>query len=568
MGFVLKRTRADGKWDAHIVFRGSRSGNATRALIGATDGPFSGPAGNADWVTDMASELKQDDTIGGAVAVGFAASLKRCLGPLHHALQHLHKKYGAPQSVQVTGHSLGAALANICTAALTSGSADVQLAKRLPDWPAASLRGYFMALPPVGTEAFCDAFKQRMGDRASAPYVADDPVVECSKSVSLTKTAFMGWLGARMGSGGYTAGKLDRMPRPDGTVSGENSHEIYLIRTALVKKLADAKTQIPQTVSAATPWATYITFADMLDGKAASHFVGDAPKIVTRENLRRVLVNYHFADHFASFLDMLKSIVADPKAYRGVHGDKQYQLAAERVALALDMAGKIDSKDPAGIADNVATQVAALLAFHVKKEFVQKGWKVVRRGQRPRRRRRPAGGRTARRIVQHAYRARHDPPGATGENKHEHRRLRKVPGARAVPERPAPRRERLASGKSGQIHQGQSRRDVEQVRAQSSRSASDGLLRVAERAGPRLAATRDDQQQQRRADDGRDVEGSDVVEKRLQQRRRRPASAPGSTARRPPPSSGRRRAPCATESARLAPSATRMLSSLRRCRTM
>ena len=378
MGFVLKRTRADAKWDAHIVFRGSRSGNATRALIGATAGPFNGPAGNADWVTDMASELKQDDTIGGAVAVGFAASLKRCLGPLHHALQHLHQKYGAPHSVQVTGHSLGAALANICTAALTSGSAEVQLAKRLPDWPTASVRGYFMALPPVGTEAFCDAFKQRMGDRASAPYVADDPVVECSKSVSLTKTAFMGWLGARMGSGGYTAGKLDRMPRPDGTVSGENSHEIYLIRTAIVKKLADARTQVPQTISAATPWATYITFADMLDGKAVSHFVGDAPKIVTRENLRRVLVNYRFAEHFASFLDLLKAIVADPKAYRGVHGDMQYQLAAERVALALDMAGKIDSKDAAGIADNVATQVAALLAFHVKKEFVQKGWKVVR----------------------------------------------------------------------------------------------------------------------------------------------------------------------------------------------
>ena len=64
-----------------------------------------------------------------------------------------------------------------------------------------------------------------------------------------------------------------------------------------------------------------------------------------------------------------------PKAYRGYHKDSTYALAAERVALALEMCANIDSDDPAVIADTVATQVAALCAFSAKTELTLKGKK-------------------------------------------------------------------------------------------------------------------------------------------------------------------------------------------------
>lgn len=378
MGYVLKRTRADRSWDAHIVFRGSRSGNAVRALLSARDGTFCGPSGNADWVTDMASKQKVDDYVGGAVAVGFAAALRHCMGTLQYALRRLHQKYGAPQSIQVAGHSLGAALASLCCGALTSGIPGTELRKLLPGWPFDALRGYLYALPPVGTEAYCAQYNRSTEGRVVAPYVAGDPVVECSKSVPLGSTGAAGWVGARMGDGGYSPGALERLPRPQQAHSKENSHEIYLIRAAIITKLLSARQLMLPSARTATPWATFVTFSDMLDARPSSTVTGDPAAIITRDNLRQVLTNYNFADHFAAFLDMLKEAVADPDSYRGYHADETYRLAGERVQLALEMCGEIDSDDPRIVTDTVATQVAALLGFEIKKELVRKGWKVVK----------------------------------------------------------------------------------------------------------------------------------------------------------------------------------------------
>lgn len=376
MGYVLKRTRPDGTYDAHIAFRGSRSGNAVRALLSARDGLIYGPSGNADWVTDMASELQQDGYVGGSVAVGFAAALKRCMGTLQRALHWLDSQYGAPRTLQVTGHSLGAALASLCVGALTSGTPGAQLRRALPRWPFDSVRGYFFALPPVGTQAYCADYNQRLEGRAVAPYVAGDPVVECSKSVSLGQTGAAGWVGARMGSGGYSPGQLQRLPRPTRASSGENSHELYLIRSALLKRLVELDAAIPRSVRKATPWATYVSFQDMIEGRAVSLVEGDPARIVTRENLRETLLNYNFSRHFKGFLNMLREAVADPKSYRGAHYDSTYRLAGERVALALEMCSSIDSNDRDVIVDTVATQAAALIAYDVQ---TKRNWKLQKK---------------------------------------------------------------------------------------------------------------------------------------------------------------------------------------------
>lgn len=376
MGFVLKRTRMDGSYDAHIVFRGSRSGNAVRALLNARDGLFSDPSGNPDWVTDMASELQDDAYVGGTVAVGFAAALKRCMGTLQHALCWLNDKYGAPRTVQVTGHSLGAALASLCVGALTSGTPGERLRRALPRWPLDSVRGFFFALPPVGSQAYCEDYNRRLGGQTVAPYVAGDPVVECSKSVSLGDTGAAGWAGARMGSGGYSPSVLQRMPRPTGGHADENSHELYLIRSSLIKRLVSLDVALPASMRRATPWAAYVSFQNLVDGRAVSLVEGDPAPHLMRDRLRETLLNYRFSHHFKSYLGLLKEAVADPKSYRGAHFDSTYQLAGERVLLALDMSPNIEGNNRDVIADTVATQVAALIAYDVKTE---RNWKLQKR---------------------------------------------------------------------------------------------------------------------------------------------------------------------------------------------
>ena len=238
------------------------------------------------------------------------------------------------------------------------------------------MQGYLLALPPVGNKDYCAGYNGNAAGRVVAPYVAGDPVVECSKSVSFGDTGAAGWAGARLGSGGYTPGTLERLPRPMGARSDENSHEIDLIRAALLGKAQRAQVVLAEGMRNVTPWATYVSFADMLDGRPVSYAAGGAANIVTRDNLRRVLTNYRFARHFEAFLDMLKSAVADPKGYRGYHQDATYQLAGERVLVALEMCGHIDSDNRDVIVDTVGTQVAALLGYAVKKEYVRQGWKV------------------------------------------------------------------------------------------------------------------------------------------------------------------------------------------------
>ena len=378
MGYVLKRTRANGKYDLHIVFRGSRSGNPVRAAAKAANGPFNGPEGNADWISDMGTKLVVDDYFGGEVSVGFAGALRRCAAALNAALWAMHSKYGAPESIQVAGHSLGAALASLFCGAVARGTWGEWLEKWLDSWPWKGIQGYFYALPPTGSEAYAAAFDGALGDRTTAPYVKGDPVVEISKSLPRLKAVALGLVGDVTGA--YSAGKLQCLPRPQGADDGESPHEIYLVRAALVAGEKDPLKPLACAVAKATPMGVYATFGDMLEGKAVSFVKGDDAKIVTPENLGATLANSRFSEHFLAFLGMIRAVVENPKAYRGLHASEAYALAGERVGLALSLCQKLEGNDPEAIVDAVATQVATLCGFKGKKKLGLKGFELVKDG--------------------------------------------------------------------------------------------------------------------------------------------------------------------------------------------
>jgi hypothetical protein len=381
MGYVLKRQSESGReWDAHIVFRGSRSGSAARALTQGMNGPFNGPTGNPDWVTDMASAAVTSgsdiDSVGGKVAAGMVHALQRCIPAILAALRELAKQ-GAPQKIHVTGHSLGAALASTLCAALSmtrSGSA-ATLSKEvrkatLASWPWDSLHGWFSALPPTGDKDFCDTFARTVEN--SAPYCDGDPVVECSKSIGTMDTAASGKVGWLLGSGGYSAGNLEKLPKPASAAGHENPHEIYLIRAALVAKLG--RTSLPAPVRDAQPWGVYETFRDVLDGRAANF--RKSTSIITRENLRPLLQCYRFAEHFDLVLTLLDGVVENKGAYRGKHFASTLLQLGENVRLArsLELADASRASPKEDIVDRVGTQVSILCAFAAaKREYLGLG---------------------------------------------------------------------------------------------------------------------------------------------------------------------------------------------------
>jgi hypothetical protein len=374
LGYVLKRTRADGGWDAHIAFRGSRSGNAVRAALEALE-----HGGNADWVSDMAGHLIEDPYYNGAVSTGFGAALKRCMGTIRAALLKLDQKYGAPKSIQITGHSLGAALASLCASALLQGIPGAQLSKELDGWNFSKLRGYFNALPPAATQKYAENLLKLAPGRLYAPYVADDIVVQVSHSVPLKDQGLKGLMIERLGGTGWSLGQLDRMPRPPGTSGLDNSHEIVLIRAGLIDKRLAAGKPVSAEVKSASPWGYFVTFMDLLDAKAVNFIRGEKASIVTRANLRKVLQNYRFAQHFRPFLSMLKDVVGDPRAYRGFHRESFYKEAAERFAHASSLASvPITASGAANIAAAVEKQAVDLLGFKVTTDLVHKGWHLVK----------------------------------------------------------------------------------------------------------------------------------------------------------------------------------------------
>ena len=159
MGCVLMRSTFEG-YDVHVAFRGSRSGDATRAATSAL--PTDQPSGNPDWITDLGSDKISaadgvgDITMTGAVCRGFAFSMESILPAVFAALEKISAIAGgaAPRNIFVTGHSLGAALAQMFTSAVLLGDAYSASGSSMPAslaaWPWAAIKLITFAAPRAG----------------------------------------------------------------------------------------------------------------------------------------------------------------------------------------------------------------------------------------------------------------------------------------------------------------------------------------------------------------------------------------------------------------------------------
>jgi hypothetical protein len=159
MGCVLMRTTFEG-YDVHVAFRGSRSGDATRAATSAL--PTDQPSGNPDWITDLgtnkisAADGAGDITLVGSVSRGFVFAMESILPAVFNALEKVAAIAGgvAPRNIFVTGHSLGSALAQVFTSAVLMGDAysvgGSAMPASLAAWPWATIKLITFAAPRSG----------------------------------------------------------------------------------------------------------------------------------------------------------------------------------------------------------------------------------------------------------------------------------------------------------------------------------------------------------------------------------------------------------------------------------
>jgi hypothetical protein len=167
MGFVLLRTTGATGYDAHIAFRGSRSGKAMRAFFEALS--TGDASGNPDWITDLgwaqidASSGGGHVTTIGAVARGFATCTASMLPTVFACLQKAAELRGsAPRNIYVTGHSLGGALAQHFTSAVLLGNlygpdaAGPAMPAELRSWPWTRLKLITFGAPRAGDAAWAE----------------------------------------------------------------------------------------------------------------------------------------------------------------------------------------------------------------------------------------------------------------------------------------------------------------------------------------------------------------------------------------------------------------------------
>ncbi|MFL5349683.1 MAG: lipase family protein [Hyalangium sp.] len=128
---------------AVIVFRGSRSGDGARALVGAQVKS----KGSPDWVTDMnhLKGVKVPNMGGSTLAVGFYRAYMSCVTSLVAAFNYALA--GGPlQAIYVTGHSLGGALAQNAFLDLTCGELKLKLGFEGPE---VHRYCYAISAPPI-----------------------------------------------------------------------------------------------------------------------------------------------------------------------------------------------------------------------------------------------------------------------------------------------------------------------------------------------------------------------------------------------------------------------------------
>ncbi|MCJ8325320.1 MAG: lipase family protein [Rhizobiales bacterium] len=166
VGFILTREKADGGYDIHISFRGSRSGSGGRAAFEAFN--TSNARGNPDWITDLgynrltASEGGAYVSSVGEVHRGFTKSMHSIMPTLMHCLAQVPGLKGGvkPDNIYVTGHSLGGALAQHFVSTILVGNqygpdaTGAKLPTALRAWPWKNIKLITFSAPRVGNETF------------------------------------------------------------------------------------------------------------------------------------------------------------------------------------------------------------------------------------------------------------------------------------------------------------------------------------------------------------------------------------------------------------------------------
>ena len=185
MGFVLVRDTPGAGYDVHVTFRGSRSGSAGRAVLGALSDTEA--TGNPDWVTDLgwdqvsASTGAGDVTAVGGVHRGFARTMRYILPGAFQCLAKAAELRGGapPTNIYVTGHSLGGGLAQHFVSAVLLGDhygprgAGPAMPDALRAWPWQQIKLVSFSAPRAGDYTWAKALSKGALD---SPFYDPSPV--------------------------------------------------------------------------------------------------------------------------------------------------------------------------------------------------------------------------------------------------------------------------------------------------------------------------------------------------------------------------------------------------------
>ncbi|MBX9696325.1 MAG: hypothetical protein K2Z81_28315, partial [Cyanobacteria bacterium] len=348
MGFVMMQKTPTG-YDAHIVFRGSRSGASLSTTVWKAQDAIGDAKGNPDWITDLRGVAQIDQPLiskTGKVTEGFARSLPTMLGPITACCKYLEQKYPVPEHIYVTGHSLGAGLASQFVSAVEQGSYGDELRKEVKSWPWNSATLIAFAQPIPGDPAFASNF-DKISPTSTHYWVAGDDVVEATSNLIV---------GLFIDKGEHV-GIQKKLNKIEGC--NDNAHEVFVIRASLVRDLPSTDAALSQQLGRENTWAYFESFSKMLAAQPASYVYpgAPAPNIVNEENLRRILQNSHFGSEFDRWLEQVYAkMIADKSSYIGFKLQSTLDERRKLVINLVDWMRKPASNDTVQELDSLANE--------------------------------------------------------------------------------------------------------------------------------------------------------------------------------------------------------------------
>jgi hypothetical protein len=265
LGTVLERDIGNGDYEIHIVYRGSQSGRAFRAAYQG----FVLEAGNPDWVTDMEILKTTPDSkfsTRGRVVRGVRDSVVTSFGTITQCLVDIRAGRDRPPTrINVSGHSLGGALAIQFAAAVTIGTFRTTLPPELQDWPWSELDLITFSAPKAGDGDFAEYLTDKIS--ATRIWVDGDPVTEFP-------------LNAHVG---------DPVELRSG-FTGAAAHETAVIRESLIRKeWANFPASDITAALAIQPWQKFRTLAEAL---MAAERDGHQPRNLFASNFESAAENF------------------------------------------------------------------------------------------------------------------------------------------------------------------------------------------------------------------------------------------------------------------------------------